>query len=69
MSSQRGSIPGLLAGFLSALGAAVPPDLSTRKGGFWVFHLAAPVEPEALPDLVALERFEPMPPRSLTAVS
>src|SRR4051794_13090158 len=40
VSSQRGSMPGLLTGLLSALGAAVPPDLSTRKGGFWVLHLA-----------------------------
>ena len=47
VSSQRGSIPGLLAGSSAALGAAVPPDLSTRKGGFWVLHLAGPVEPEA----------------------
>ncbi len=64
LSSQRGSIPGLLAGLLSALGAATPPDLSTRKGGFWVLHLAAPAEPEGLPELVALERFEPAPQRT-----
>jgi 8-oxo-dGTP diphosphatase len=61
VSSQRGSMPGLLAGLLSALGAAVPPDLSTRKGGFWVLHLARPVQGGSLPELVALERFEPLP--------
>jgi hypothetical protein len=61
VSSQRGSMPGLLTGLLAALGAAVPPDLSTRKGGFWVLHLARPVLGGSLPELVSLERFEPVP--------
>jgi 8-oxo-dGTP pyrophosphatase MutT (NUDIX family) len=61
VSSQRGAMPGLLTGLLAAIGAAVPPDLSTRKGGFWVLHLARPVQGGSLPELVALVRFEPVP--------
>jgi 8-oxo-dGTP pyrophosphatase MutT (NUDIX family) len=61
ISSQRPAMPGLIAGLLTALGGAVPPDLSTRKGGFWVFHLAAPAVAGALPELVSVERFEPVP--------
>jgi 8-oxo-(d)GTP phosphatase len=69
VSSQRGCIPGMLAGLLTALGGAVPPDLSTRKGGFWVVNLAAPSEEGALPDLVSVERFEPIPPSRTAAPS
>ncbi|BEP12799.1 NUDIX hydrolase [Acidothermaceae bacterium B102] len=64
VSSQRGCIPGLLAGLLGTLGGAVPPDLSTRKGGFWVLNLTASAEPGALPELVSVERFEPVPQRT-----
>ena len=63
ISSQRPVIPGLVAGVLTALGGAVPPDLSTRKGGFWVLQLAPPAPGSRLPELVSVERFEPMPPR------
>jgi 8-oxo-dGTP diphosphatase len=61
VSSQRPVIPGLIAGVLTALGAAVPPDLSTRKGGFWVFQLAAAADGSDVPELVSVERFEPVP--------
>jgi 8-oxo-dGTP diphosphatase len=61
VSSQRPVIPGLIAGVLTALGAAVPPDLSTRKGGFWVLQLAAPADGSDVPELVSVERFEPVP--------
>jgi 8-oxo-dGTP diphosphatase len=61
VSSQRPVIPGLVAGVLTALGGAVPPDLSTRKGGFWVLHLAPPPAGSDLPELVSVERFEPVP--------
>jgi 8-oxo-dGTP diphosphatase len=61
VSSQRPVIPGLIAGVLTALGAAVPPDLSTRKGGFWVLQLAAPADGSGVPELVSVERFEPVP--------
>jgi 8-oxo-dGTP diphosphatase len=61
VSSQRPVIPGLVAGVLAALGGAVPPDLSTRKGGFWVLQLAPPGEGSDLPELVSVERFEPVP--------
>jgi 8-oxo-(d)GTP phosphatase len=61
VSSQGPVIPGLVAGVLTALGGAVPPDLSTRKGGFWVFQLTAPDDGSNLPELVSVERFEPVP--------
>ncbi|MDX6699959.1 MAG: hypothetical protein QOF26_185, partial [Baekduia sp.] len=61
VSSQRPVIPGLIAGVLTALGAAVPPDLSTRKGGFWVLQLAASADGSGVPELVSVERFEPVP--------
>jgi 8-oxo-(d)GTP phosphatase len=61
VSAQRRSLPGLIAGVLTAVGGAVPPDLSTRKGGFWVLQLAAPAEGETWPQLVSVERFEPVP--------
>jgi hypothetical protein len=60
--SQRPVIPGLVAGVLTALDGAVPPDLSTRKGGFWVLQLAAAGDGSVLPELVSVERFEPLPP-------
>ena len=59
---QRLSMPSLIGGLLSALGAAVPPDLTTRKGGFWVLQLAAGTANSALPEVVSVERFEPLPP-------
>ncbi|MDX6229374.1 MAG: 8-oxo-(d)GTP phosphatase [Frankiales bacterium] len=61
VSSQRPVIPGLIAGVLTALGGAVPPDLSTRKGGFWVLQLTGPAGGSDLPELVSVERFEPVP--------
>ncbi len=61
VSSQRGALPGLLTGLLTELGGPVPADLSTRKGGFWVLQLTESSTGSGLPELVSLERFEPVP--------
>ena len=38
--SQGKAIPVLLDGLCRAFSIRVPPDLSTRKGGFWALHMA-----------------------------
>lgn len=53
--SQGKAIPELLAGVCHSLGYLVPPDSHTRKGGFWVLHLAA----NGKIRLAGLERFDP----------
>lgn len=53
--SQGKAIPELIAGLCRSLGYLVPPDVHTRKGGFWVLHLAAGGKAR----LAGIERFEP----------
>ena len=52
--SQGKAIPELLAGVCRGLGYMVPPDTHTRKGGFWVLHLAA----NGKLRIAGLERFD-----------
>jgi 8-oxo-dGTP pyrophosphatase MutT (NUDIX family)/phosphohistidine phosphatase SixA len=54
--SQGKAMPALLAGVCKTLGHVVPPDTSTRKGGFWVLHAAAG---DGELRLSAAERFPP----------
>jgi 8-oxo-dGTP diphosphatase len=53
--SQGKAIPILLAGACRGLGYLVPPDTHTRKGGFWVLHVAM----NGKVRLAGLERFDP----------
>jgi 8-oxo-dGTP diphosphatase len=53
--SQGKALPDLIAGVCRGLGYLSPPDTSTRKGAFWVLHLAA----NGKPRLAGLERFDP----------
>lgn len=56
--SQRGAMLDLVPRLCELLGCPAPSDVSTRKGGFWVFQLAARVGGGV--DLVSVERFEPL---------
>ncbi|HEX4655198.1 MAG TPA: NUDIX hydrolase [Mycobacteriales bacterium] len=53
--SQGKAIPELLAGVCRGLGYLVPPDTHTRKGGFWVLHVAM----NGKVRLAGIERFDP----------
>ena len=54
--SQGKAMPDLIAGICRRLGYLAPPDTSTRKGGFWLLHLAA----NGKPRLAGIERFDPL---------
>jgi len=53
--SQGKAIPELLTGVCRGLGYLVPPDTHTRKGGFWVLHIAS----NGKTRLAGVERFDP----------
>jgi len=53
--SQGKAIPELLTGVCRGLGYLVPPDTHTRKGGFWVLHLAM----NGKVRLAGIEKFDP----------
>ena len=54
--SQGKAMPELIAGICRTLGYMPPPDVTTRKAGFWVLHVAVD-EPLRL---IGLERFGPV---------
>jgi 8-oxo-dGTP pyrophosphatase MutT (NUDIX family)/phosphohistidine phosphatase SixA len=54
--SQGKAMPVLIAGVCRALGYLAPNDLHTRKGGYWVMHVAA----NGKGRLAGLERFDPV---------
>ena len=54
--SQGKAMPDLIAGVTKALGYLVPPDRHTRKGGYWVLHVAS----NGKTRLAGLERFDPV---------
>ena len=54
--SQGKAIPELIAGACRNLGFLAPPDRHTKKGGFWVLHLAA----NGKCRLAGIERFDPV---------
>jgi len=54
--SQGKAMPGLIAGICRGLGASVPQDTSTRKGGLWVLHVAA----NGKRRLAGYDRFDPL---------
>lgn len=55
--SQRAAMPDLLAQMCQRRGTTVPGDRSTRRGGWWVLHLACDGPKQRV---AAVERFPPV---------